>query len=42
MPKGEVTNVTILLPNNITVNSTVDYEFVFGNGAMLTGTVSVA
>ena len=42
IPKGKVTNVTISLPNNIRTNSTVGYEFVFGNGAMITGTVSVA
>ena len=37
IPKGEVSNVTILLPNNIILNSTVGYEFVFGSG-----TVSIA
>lgn len=42
IPKGKVTNVTIPLPNNISSNSSIGFEFVYGNGAMIAGTVSVA
>jgi hypothetical protein len=41
MPKGQVSDVTILLPNSIVANSTLEYEFVFTNASSITGNVTV-
>ena len=38
---NSLTNVTMSLPNWIGVNSTLGYQFLFSNGDMLTGTISV-
>jgi hypothetical protein len=41
IPAGKITNVTISVPSYVKMNSTLGFEFVFANGSMITGTVSV-